>query len=563
MKKLSNAEFIDKCQAIYGDAYTYEDTQYRGSKEPVIVRCKVHGEFSKTPNLLISKQSGCPTCGNARKGLTLKLSENKVIQELADKFSGYVPFKLAEAYKDNTTKVEFICQRHGAQTARVSYLRHSTQPTPCPVCNVELSSLRRRVAQEDFIAECTKTHSGKYDYSKTVYTTSEEKFKVICFEHGEFEVEAMSHKLGAGCSKCYFESRKDDILPYQQWLERAIAVHGDTYMYDAETYTGTSAKLRMLCKEHGEFWQVGNYHIAGSRCPTCASANSKGQIELTDFIRGLDVEVLTDYRIGEGKLEVDCYLPEFKLAVEYDGLKWHSTQHRPPSYHTRKRAALESQGIQLIRVFEDEWQYRNNQVKSLLTNRLGKLGAKLYARECRLVQVSNESARSFYEVNHIQGWRRTGLSLGLQYGEDLVAVMTFTQSLSERGVEAKGTWELARFASAVQVVGGASKLFKALLDTTKANTVNSYSDDRLFTGKVYQALGFNLHSKVPPSYSYWKSGLKLRLHKSHFRHSKLPKLLGERYNPNLTERANCEAAGYYQVYDCGLTKWVWQSTLNL
>ena len=160
MQKLSNSEFISKCQTIYGDAYTYEDTQYRTSKEPVTINCKVHGKFSKSPNLLISKQSGCPTCGNARKGLTLKLSESRVIQELAEKFSTYAPFKLAEAYKDNTTKAEFNCDRHGAQVSRVSYLRGSVQPTPCPVCNVELSSLRRRVAQEDFISECAKTHSG-------------------------------------------------------------------------------------------------------------------------------------------------------------------------------------------------------------------------------------------------------------------------------------------------------------------------------------------------------------------------------------------------------------------
>lgn len=559
MKKLSNTEFIGKCQAIYGDAYTYEDTQYRGSKEPVTIRCKVHGEFSKTPNLLISKQSGCPACGNARKGVLFKLGEDKVIQELAEKFPNYTPFKLVGVYENNTTKVEFNCGRHGTQVSKVSYLRGLSQDTPCPVCNVELSSLRRRVAQERFIVECSNIHNGKYVYTGTIYTTSDSKFKVVCPDHGEFEVEAMAHKLGSGCSKCYFESRKDSILPYSQWLERAIAVHGDNYTYAAETYTGTSAKLKMFCKEHGEFWQIGNYHISGSRCPTCASTNSKGQLELTDFLKSLGVDLLTDHRIGEGKLEVDCYLPDQNLAIEYDGLKWHSTQHRPSNYHSRKRQALEDKGIQLIRIFEDEWQYRNLQVKSLLRSRLGKLDAKLYARECSLVRLSNENARSFYEVNHIQGWKRTGLNLGLQYREELVAVMTFTQSLSERGTEAKDTWELARFASSVQVLGGASKLFKAMLDISKAQKVISYSDDRLFTGRMYGAIGFKLCTKVPPSYTYWKSGLKLRLHKSHFRHSKLPKLLGDRYNPNLTERENCEAAGYFQIYDCGLTKWVWQS----
>ena len=560
MKKLSTQEFISKCIEIYGDVYDYTPTTYKGSKAPVTVTCKIHGDFSKSPNLMLAKRSGCPDCGNAKKGQHNKLSGKLVQDQLEEKYPSYAPFRLLGEYSRNTDGVVFNCSKHGEQKAKVSYLRWLKQPTPCPVCNVELSTIKKRIAQEDFIASCKETHGDKYDYSQAVYITSQDKFTVVCSDHGPFEVVAMSHKLGTGCAKCYFEAQKDTILPYAEWLSRAIAVHGDTYVYDEASYAGISDKIRITCKEHGEFWQVGTYHAAGSRCPTCASTNSKGQIELTEFLRSLGVEVITDHRIGEGKLEVDCYLPEFKLAIEYDGLKWHSTQHRPPSYHTRKRAALESQGVQLIRVFEDEWQHRNSQVKSLLVSRLGKATCKVYARKCAIVSVPNELAREFYELNHIQGWRRTGTHLGLQYSGQLVAVMTFTQNLSERCTNAGTTWELARFASTAQVVGGASKLFKALLDATKAAAVVSYSDDRLFTGRMYESIGFSLHSKVSPSYTYWRSGQKTRLHKSHFRHSKLPTLLGSSYNPAMTERENCEAAGYYQVYDCGLTKWVWQST---
>lgn len=560
MKKLSTQEFISKCIEIYGDAYDYSDTVYKSSKEPVTIICKVHGHFSKPPNLLLAKKSGCPKCGNAKKGQHNKLSGEDTLKELAAKYPNYAPFILKGPYTRNTDKVYFTCAVHGEQVSKISYIKMQEQETPCPVCNVETSYLKRRLSQTEYIADCNKVHNNRYDYSLTSYTTSQDKITVVCSKHGQFEVGACAHKLGTGCAKCYHDSKKGVVLEYSKWLARARVTHGDTYEYYQETYRGTSEKVKILCKQHGEFWQLGNDHTAGSRCPTCASVSSVGQKELAEFIEGLGFEVLKDYRIGAGKLEVDCYIPSTRLAVEYDGLKWHSTQHREPNYHSKKRNLLAARGIDLVRVFEDEWQTKSKQVKSLLKMRLAKGQAKLHARKCSIVEVTNEQAREFYSENHIQGWRRTGIHKGLRENGRLIAVMTFTKTLSERGVATQNEkiYELARFASSERVAGGASKLFKALVESTAATSVISYSDDRLFTGKMYEAIGFSMHSKVSPSYTYWKSGNKIRLHKSHFRHNRLPSVLGEQYNPNLTERANCEAAGYYQVYDCGLTKWLWQ-----
>ena len=136
--------------------------------------------------------------------------------------------------------------------------------------------------------------------------------------------------------------------------------------------------------------------------------------------------------------------------------------------------------------------------------------------------------------------------------------MTFTGVASVRGTESKeGYFELARYSTAARVVGGASKLFKHATISLQATKVISYSDNRLFSGGMYEKLKFAKVHVTPPSYSYCAPNQTERLHKSHFRHSKLAAKLGNSYNPELTEKANCEAAGYYQVYDCGLTKWVW------
>lgn len=390
------------------------------------------GEFNKTPNLLISKRSGCPKCGNAKKGQHTKLDRTEVLDDLAAKYPRYAPFKL-ETYSRNTDKVEFLCPEHEEQRAKVSYLRWLSQETPCPVCNTAIAATKKRLVQEDFIKDCRAKHGTKYDYSKVVYITSQDKITVVCPEHGEFYIAASTHKLGVGCAKCCFEARKDNILPYSEWLAKARAVHGDRYTYSDQGYAGAWSKVNITCAIHGEFQQVGIYHTGGSGCPSCANIGSKGQTELTEFLESLGVEVLRDYRIGEGKLEVDCYLPEFKLAVEYDGLKWHSTQHRPATHHKRKRDALEAQGIKLIRIFEDEWRTKNKQVKSLLESRLLRAGPSIVARKCKVKAVDNEAAKEFYDANHVQGWNRAGNHAGLEYEGELVAVMTFTQTTPERG----------------------------------------------------------------------------------------------------------------------------------
>ena len=561
MKKSSTEEFVSKCREIYGDAYDYSCTNYVSSKLPVEIVCRKHGKFAKSPNLILAKRSGCPKCGNARKGLVNKLTEQKVLQALADKYPGYAPFKLLAPYTRNTDTVQFTCSTHGEQCSTVVYLRGLDQPTPCPVCNTIASFARRRTSQEDFILACRAVHGDRYGYDDLNYVTSQDKVTVICSTHKAFTVEAESHRLGTGCPKCYWAARQSDVLPFNLWLSRARKVHGDKYGYIEESYKGTSQQVRIVCPTHGEFSQLGNSHTAGSECPKCAAIGSKGQRELTEYLRNAGLEVLTDHKLDDlSRLEVDCYIPDKNLAIEYDGLKWHSTQCKSSGYHKVKRSLVERKGVSLIRIFEDEWLECRHQVESLLKMRLGLSQGKLHARKCKLVEIDNLTAQNFYNSNHIQGWRRFGKHAALEFEGTVVAVMTFTQNTSERGkVANKGAYELARFASSMQVVGGASRLFKALIEELGATTVVSYSDNRLFSGKVYTNLGFSKVADVPPSYTYWKEGQNKRLHKSHFRHSNLAKILGDRYNPNLTERANCEAAGYYQVYDCGLTKWVWRS----
>lgn len=70
--------------------------------------------------------------------------------------------------------------------------------------------------------------------------------------------------------------------------------------------------------------------------------------------------------------EIDIYLPEKKLAFEFDGLFWHSDRYKPTTYHIDKTNECESKNIQLIHIFEDEWHNKQEIVKSRISGLLGK-----------------------------------------------------------------------------------------------------------------------------------------------------------------------------------------------
>lgn len=65
-------------------------------------------------------------------------------------------------------------------------------------------------------------------------------------------------------------------LTTEEFIKRARAVHGDKYDYSKVEYKGMSARICIICKEHGEFWQAPYSHLNGHGCPKCA-LNTKSQ----------------------------------------------------------------------------------------------------------------------------------------------------------------------------------------------------------------------------------------------------------------------------------------------
>lgn len=82
-----------------------------------------------------------------------------------------------------------------------------------------------------------------------------------------------------------------------------------------------------------------------------------------------------DRFVLDGK-ELDIYLPEKRLAFEFNGLYWHNEMFLPNDYHKNKTNSCESKGVQLIHIFEDDWHCKQDIVKSRISSLIGRIEHK-------------------------------------------------------------------------------------------------------------------------------------------------------------------------------------------
>ena len=158
-------------------------------------------------------------------------------------------------------EVCIICPKHGEFWQKPStHLRGHG----CQKCgHIKSTTIQ---SQEKWIEKAKKVHNEKYDYSKVEYIGWDQKVCIICPEHGEFWQTAVYHLKGRGCPLC-----GSNKLTENEFVEKAIKVHGNTYDYSNLNYVNMSTRARIICQSHGEFYQVPSYHLLGNGCPMCSS----------------------------------------------------------------------------------------------------------------------------------------------------------------------------------------------------------------------------------------------------------------------------------------------------
>ena len=234
-------------------------------------------------------------------------------------------------YKNKRTKIKFICPKHGIQ----EQLPENHIKYGCGLCGRENGYSSVRLAQDKIIKRFKKIHGNKYDYSLVEYKNIDIKVKIICPIHGIFEQSPYEHLKGGNCPYCYglYKTTK-------QFIEEANKVHNNRYDYNLTEYKKAKIKVKIICPIHGIFEQIPNNHLSGQGCPDCSNKIYKGEKAVEDYLIENNIKYKRQYKFdnckNKYKLRFDFYLPDYNIAIEYDG-----KQHFEDVYFGGKESTLD------------------------------------------------------------------------------------------------------------------------------------------------------------------------------------------------------------------------------
>ena len=545
--------FINKANIKHNFKYNYSKVKYKDSLTNIIIICPIHGEFEQTPQNHL-RGRGCKLCANDKKRQKMQMSYDffiKKAQEIHDNKYDYTKTNLLE--RDENGKISIICPIHGEFKIKPSL---HLKGQGCPKCK------GRGLKQNEIIEKAKIVHNNKYDYSKVIFSKMHDKVTIICPIHGEFEQTLSKHiSKKQGCPKCAAINRgKNNLMNEKEFFEKAKEIHHNKYDYSQTIYNGMNHLLKYICPIHGEIEQRPYDHLRGYGCYKCSNLESKKENEIYDFIKEKITDVKqNDRTILNGK-ELDIYIPSKQIAIEYNGLRWHSEEFgRDKWYHLNKTLECNNNGIKLLQIFEDEYIEHKEIVLNKISHILGiqQELPKIMGRKCKVKIISKNIAEQFLNDYHIQGYARSTVYLGALYDDKLVAVMTFKQEFKN-----SPKWELTRFASdyhyVCQGVGG--KMFKWFAKNYNPLEVKSFADRRWTLDKednLYVRLGFKLIEELKPDYEYiLNTNPKKRFHKFNFRKHLLHRKYG--LSLSMTETEMVKKLGYNKIWNCGLFKYIWK-----
>jgi hypothetical protein len=535
-RRKTTEEFIKEANIVHKRKYDYSKTEYGGCKKYVLVICHEkdengveHGFFKQRADHHLNG-CGCQKCAR-----NVEMTTEEFITKANIKHKKKYDYS-ETVYKNSDSEITIICPIHGP-FKQTPYKHLNGQG--CPKC------AGKHKTTEDFIKEAKLIHKGKYTYETSVYRGTDEELLITCPIHGPFKQTPYKHlKRKQGCPKCVGKHKTTE-----EFIKEAKLIHKEKYDYSLTEYIGVNYPIKVIChkqnrkgEEHGLFTISPHQHLhKKTGCPKCGCVVSKEETYLKKYLHSIDIKIeQSNRKLG---FEIDLYSSEYKIGVEFDGIYWHSKKYgKDTNYHLNKTKKCQENGIRLIHIFEDEWNEKQEIVKSRLENIFGKTPNKIYARKCEIREVSSKEYKEFMENNHLQGGGLSSVRVGLFYDGELVSCMGFRKPQQMMRKVTTG-YELIRFANKLHtdVVGGASKLLKYFIKTYNPVELISYADLRWSQGELYEKLGFEKEKTTGPTYEYVVGNQ--RKHRYY--------LL---YNLKLSKE---EMEKYPKIYDCGKIRYKW------
>jgi len=275
---------------------------------------------------------------------------------------------------------------------------------------------------------------------------------------------------------------------------------------------------------------------------------SSEELELCSFVESLGFEVVRNSRSIIHPHEIDIFIPELGIGIEYHGCMWHTEDRVGREYHNLKRQKAKERGYKLLQFFDFEWKKKKNQVKSFIKSALHKNTERIYARNCEVREVESLEAREFLSRYHILDTYIAPKSYGLYHNEELQGLIVISKHHRD-----SSELTLSRFVmkSGVNVVGGLSKLCSYAYKIHGA--FSTFIDYRWTNEDNWIKAGWKLDYIIPPDYFYYNTYKKQVLSKQSRRKDVVNTPLG------MTELQHATLDGLSRIWDCGKVKLIYSN----
>lgn len=480
--------------------------------------------FKEKIFIFINGLTDTPKCKECDKDLNFKKS-------LREGYGSYCSIKCTNKHVGHKNNVKDTCiKKYGGSPINDKEIKKKIEQT-----NLERYGVTNIFKDSEYIQSKTKEKLGVTNPNKLESVVNKRK-KTNLSKYGVTNTLLLnnSRKNNQDSKLTKFNEKYKEL--------NVVDEYGDYVKLKCDVCDGEYEIVRSLL-----FYRFKNEINPCTLCNVVSELKSIKEKELVDFLMSLNLNIVEgDRTILNGK-EIDVYLPDFNIGIEFNGLYWHSEKYVDKDYHLNKTNMCESKGIHLIHIFEDEWVKNKDIVKSRLINLFKLNEGRVYGRKCIIKDVSTKDKTKFLNDNHIQGTIGSKVNLGLYYNEELVSIMTFGKGrVVMNGI--KNEWELLRFCNKINhsVIGGASKLFKHFLKNHNPIQIISYADRRWSQGNLYNQLGFDKTHYSTPNYFYVINSK--REHRFKYRKNLL---VQEGFDANKTEREIMYDRKIYRIYDCG------------
>lgn len=531
------------------------------SPEKIVWECeKGHNWHIRTKSVIVGKR-GCPYCQNKKilAGFNdLATTHPKIAQEWDYEKNDITPQEISAG---TNRKMWWICPQGHSYLKGVKYRKNGQN---CIYCFG-----KKTLQGFNDIATTHPEIAQEWDYEKngdlnptTVSKGSERKAWWKCINNHSYSMRiSIRASDGQGCPYCSgiktltgfndFASVNPELLKYWDY-EKNKDISPEEISY------GSGKKAWWKCNQGHSYYSNIYDRSAGKLCRQCVHFISKQEANLVQWIEDTfpHLKVLSNTRKIISPKELDIYIPELSIAIEFNGIYWHSTAYKKDkNYHLNKLKSCKDKGIQLITIWEDDWLDSKKQtiVKSMLTHKFGMSDKrKIYARNTTVAEIDSSEARDFCNNYHIQGASSGSLYLGLKDNKthELVAVSIW-RKLGDK-------FYLDRYCTSAHIIGGLGKLLKIAKvqarDVYNCLHIVTFSDNEISDGGMYEKLGFIKDKELKPDYKYLHNNK--RVHKFNFRKSRFKKDPELKYQENLTESQLAQLNNLHKIYDCGKTRWV-------